>query len=171
MTKEEISKLAYMGDKPDEPMNCAERCLWYAMRDIYRGFQAGSITKEQGDAEKRKAFKQYDLDIGDLLQAKAILARNANMWAEIETYRAGHERLCSESTMHIDCKGLQGEELQKAKSEIPMGKELTKIDMFSYQALRNICRQRANHRLPEWHEFIDWVHTLPLAEELIFVGL
>ena len=28
------------------------------------------------------------------------------MWAEIETYRAGHERLCSESTMHIDCKGL-----------------------------------------------------------------
>ena len=84
MTKEEISKLAYMGDKPDEPMNCAERCLWYAMRDIYRGFQAGSITKEQGDAEKRKAFKQYDLDIGDLLQAKAILARNASMWAEIE---------------------------------------------------------------------------------------
>ena len=92
-------------------------------------------------------------------------------WSELETYRAGHERLCSESTMHIDCKGLQGEELQKAKSEIPMGKELTKIDMFSYQCLRNICRQRANHRLPEWHQFIDWVHTLPLAEELIFVGL
>ena len=92
-------------------------------------------------------------------------------WCEAECYRAGHERLCSESTMHTDCRGLQGEELQKAKSEIPMGRELTKIDMFSYQALRNICRQRANHRLPEWHQFIEWVHTLPLAEELIFVGL
>lgn len=92
-------------------------------------------------------------------------------WAELETYRAGHERLFSESTMHVDCRGLQGEELQKAKADIPMGKELTKVDMFSYQCLRNICYQRANHRLPEWHQFIDWVHTLPLADELIFVGL
>lgn len=84
MTKEDIAKWAYTGDKPDKPMNSAERCLWYAMRDIYKCFQAGTITKEQGDAEKRKAFKQFDLDVGELLQAKAILARNANMWAEIE---------------------------------------------------------------------------------------
>lgn len=84
MTKEEISRWAYTGDKPDEPMNCAERCLWYTMRDIYRGFQSGSVTKEQGDAEKRKAFKQFEMDVGELAQAKALLARNANMWAEIE---------------------------------------------------------------------------------------
>ena len=92
-------------------------------------------------------------------------------WCEEETYRAGHERLSSESTMHIDCKGLSGEALQEAKASIPMGKELTKMDMFSYQSLRNIVRQRHNHRLPEWHTFVDWVKTLPLAEELILVGL
>ena len=92
-------------------------------------------------------------------------------WAEAETYRAGHERLASESTMHIDCKGLSGKELQEAKAAIPMGKELTKVDMFSYQALRRIVSQRHDHRLPEWHQFIDWIKTLPLAEELIFVGL
>ena len=92
-------------------------------------------------------------------------------WAEEETYRAGHERLASESTMHIDCKGLSGKELQEAKSAIPMGKELTKVDMFSYQTLRRIVAQRHNHRLPEWHTFIDWVKTLPFAEELILVGL
>ena len=92
-------------------------------------------------------------------------------WAEEETYRAGHERLASESTMHIDCKGLSGKELQEAKAAIPMGKELTKVDMFSYQTLRRIVAQRHNHRLPEWHTFIDWVRTLPLAEELILVGL
>ena len=92
-------------------------------------------------------------------------------WAEEETYRAGHERLASESTMHIDCKGLSGKELQEAKAAIPMGKELTKVDMFSYQTLRRIVAQRHNHRLPEWHTFIDWVRTLPFAEELILVGL
>ena len=40
--------------------------------------------------------------------------------------------------------------------------------MFSYAALRNIVRQRANHKLKEWHLFVDWVHTLPYADELIF---
>ena len=92
-------------------------------------------------------------------------------WCEEETYRMGHERLASESTMHIDCRGLAGSELQEAKSAIPMGKELTKVDMFSYQALRKMVAQRHNHRLPEWHQFIAWIKTLPLAEELIFVGL
>lgn len=92
-------------------------------------------------------------------------------WCEMETYRAGHERLCSESTMHIDCKGLKGEELQKAKAEIPMGKELTKIDMFSYQALRNIYIWRRHHRLPEWREFCTFIESLPFSKELITYGL
>ena len=92
-------------------------------------------------------------------------------WCEEETYRMGHERLASESTMHIDCRSLSGEELVQAKSAIPMGKELTKVDMFSYQALRKMVAQRHNHRLPEWHQFIDWIKTLPLAKELILVGL
>lgn len=92
-------------------------------------------------------------------------------FSEEETYRAGHERLCSESTMHIDCRGLSGKELQKAKADIPMGKELTKVDFFSYQCLRNIYKQRKNHRLQEWHQFCDWIKTLPFAEELIIAGI
>lgn len=92
-------------------------------------------------------------------------------WCEAECYRAGHERLSSASTMHVDCKGLVGDELVKAKSEIPMGKMLKKIDMFSYQCLRNIVKQRHDHRLPEWREFVETLHALPFAEELIFVGL
>lgn len=93
------------------------------------------------------------------------------LWCELETYRAGHERLSSESTMHVDCRGLSGEELVKAKSEIPMGKMLKKVDFFSYQCLRNIVKQRTGHRLPEWAKFIDWVRSLPFAKELILIGL
>lgn len=92
-------------------------------------------------------------------------------WCEEETYITGHQRLCSESTMHTNCRGLTGEELVKAKSKIPMGKELTKVDFFSYQCLRNMVKQRHNHRLPEWHTFVDWVKSLPYAEELILAGL
>jgi hypothetical protein len=90
---------------------------------------------------------------------------------EMETYRAGRERLSSESTMHQQCRGLSGEELVKAKAEMPMGTEQRTVDMLSYQCLRNIVKQRHDHRLPEWHDFVEWVRTLPFAEELIFIGL
>ena len=90
---------------------------------------------------------------------------------EIGTYRAGRERLSSESTMHSQCRGLSGDELVKAKAEMPMGTIQKTIDMLSYQCLRNIVRQRHDDRLPEWRTFVDWVRTLPYAEELIFVDL
>ena len=90
---------------------------------------------------------------------------------ELETYRAGRERLSSSSTMHQECQGLSGEELQRAKAELPMGTEQDFVDVYSYQTLRRIVAQRHNHRLPEWHTFVDWVRTLPFAEELILVGL
>ena len=61
--------------------------------------------------------------------------------------------------------------LNDIKDALPEGYLQTRVDMFSYQTLRRIIAQRHNHRLPEWHHFIDWVKTLPLAEELIFVGL
>lgn len=89
-------------------------------------------------------------------------------WCECETYIAGHTRISSQSTMHWDAKGLTGDELQKVKSEIPMGRELIKVDAFSYQTLRRIVQQRSNHRLKEWHQFIDHLKTLPFAKELIF---
>lgn len=101
----------------------------------------------------------------------AVIEAPVYWWVEAETHRYGHERLSSSSTMHTDCKGLSGEELVKAKSEIPMGKMMKKIDFFSYQALRNIYKLRHNHRLPEWREFCQWIESLPFANELILVGL
>jgi hypothetical protein len=92
-------------------------------------------------------------------------------YRELETYRIGRERLSCNSTMHQQCKGLSGDELVKAKAEMPMGTMQKTVDMFSYQCLRNIVKQREGHRLPEWKVFIDWVKSLPFANELILAGL
>ena len=92
-------------------------------------------------------------------------------YRELETYRIGRERLSCNSTMHQQCKGLSRDELVKAKAEMPMGTMQKTVDMFSYQCLRNIVKQRKGHRLPEWETFINWVKTLPFADELILVGL
>lgn len=39
---------------------------------------------------------------------------------------------------------------------------------LNYEVLRSIVHQRKGHKLGEWQKFIQWVHTLPYAEELIF---
>lgn len=92
-------------------------------------------------------------------------------YRELETYKIGRERLSCESTMHIECKGLSGEELEKAKDEIPMGHIQKTVDWFSYQTLRRIWIQRHNHRLPMWHDFCVWIESLPFSNELILAGL
>ena len=49
----------------------------------------------------------------------------------------------------------------------PAGFKLTARLTTSYRCLKNIWRQRRNHRLPEWREFCKWIETLPYAKELI----
>lgn len=38
----------------------------------------------------------------------------------------------------------------------------------NYEVLRNIVHQRQGHKLTEWQSFIDWIKSLPYADELIF---
>ena len=83
------------------------------------------------------------------------------MWQELDTYRIGRETLSSESTMHMQGKGLSEEELVKMKNELPEGTMQKRIVMLSYQTLRRIYKQRRKHRLPHWREFCAWIETLP----------
>lgn len=39
--------------------------------------------------------------------------------------------------------------------------------MLNYEVLANMYHARKNHKLDEWHEFCDWVETLPYSEIII----
>ena len=90
-------------------------------------------------------------------------------WQEMDTYRVGTDRLSSESTMHIQGKGMSEDDLVKMKEELTEGTMQKRVQVFSYQALRRIYFQRKNHRLPHWREFCQWIESLPLAKELITI--
>ena len=45
----------------------------------------------------------------------------------------------------------------------------TRTVTMNYENLYSIVRQREGHKLTEWATFINWVHTLPFANELIFI--
>lgn len=49
----------------------------------------------------------------------------------------------------------------------PAGFTLTARMTTNYRCLRNIYKQRKNHRLPEWREFCKWIEELPYAQELL----
>ena len=43
----------------------------------------------------------------------------------------------------------------------------TRTVTFNYENLRSMYFQRRNHKLTEWHSFVDWLKTLPYSDELI----
>lgn len=46
----------------------------------------------------------------------------------------------------------------------------TRTVTMSYANLRNIYFQRKSHKLKEWHDFCDWIKTLPYSKDLITIG-
>lgn len=51
---------------------------------------------------------------------------------------------------------------------IPSGIELTAQIVTNYGQLKTMHNQRANHRLPEWRRFCEWIESLPYFKELCF---
>lgn len=47
---------------------------------------------------------------------------------------------------------------------LPMGYNYQFTWMANYAVLRNIYHSRKNHALTEWHEFCDWIESLPYSE-------
>ena len=53
---------------------------------------------------------------------------------------------------------------------LPESYNQTRTWTANYAILRNIYFQRKNHKLQEWHQFCDWIKTLPCGEDLIILG-
>ena len=51
---------------------------------------------------------------------------------------------------------------------LPEGWNQTRTWTADYAVLRNIIHWRSGHKLSEWAQFIDWCHTLPYADQLLF---
>ena len=39
--------------------------------------------------------------------------------------------------------------------------------MLNYEVLANMYKSRRNHKLDEWHDFCDWIETLPYSQLII----
>ena len=81
-------------------------------------------------------------------------------WAECDTYTVGSIGLGSTSTMYKEAKKLKGDELIEVKSNLPEGTLQLRARVFSEPTLIRMASQRDKHRLPEWHEFSEFVRCI-----------
>lgn len=111
-------------------------------------------------------------------------------WAEFDTYKVGTVAL-SESTMHTlgkrplaqeDFEGglpivlldllnartcTPGYTIEAKKELLPESFLQRRIVNFNYAVFANMIRQRRNHRLPQWHYFLNKIYYgLPMQEFL-----
>jgi hypothetical protein len=85
MTIDQIAKLAAQNIVPTDKLSLAESLLWYRLRDLYRNFSQGSISKENAAAEKQKIVKQYNRDNALFGFYDSYVAKSAQMWRNIES--------------------------------------------------------------------------------------
>lgn len=150
----------HLDEWPDDPCAPIELHTECDMKICDKDITLMSTLVKRGD-EHAKAIR------GLIVYAEINAPRY--LWSELDTYYIGSQRLSSESTMHIQGRGLNTEELVAMKEKLPEGTMQKRIQYFSYQTLRRIYYQRKDHRLPHWHKFCEWIEKLPFAKELILI--
>ena len=124
-----------------------------------------------------------------MIQIWADITAPRFWWAEFDTYKVGTVAL-SESTMHtLGKRQLTPEDFETPiepgyldtlnsalrsdnaidfnKGMLPEGFLQRRIVNFSYAVFANMIRQRRNHRLPQWHYFLNKIYYgLPFPEFL-----
>ena len=85
MTTAEIAKYAKAGHLPQgRQFSCPERCLFYALNNLYMMFQENRITAEQGEEEKKAALLQYQKDMSEYQRNISLIQHQAELWKQIE---------------------------------------------------------------------------------------
>lgn len=103
---------------------------------------------------------------------------------EFELDDFSHEHLCAQSLKVfdnvIDTLNIERNNFLQCKDKwcwwqliqlLPQSYNQRRTITLTYENLLNMVSQRRGHKLDEWHDFCDWVFTLPYAEELLKEGL
>lgn len=82
MTEDELSKAAMTEKSPDSALPY-DWLAWYQLRDVYRDFKAGKITKEQGESAKASIFRGRQKEIDRNRMQQDAEQHLAKFWADI----------------------------------------------------------------------------------------
>lgn len=141
---------------------------WWKEFDTYKvGTTANSTSTMHKLASKPITIEDFEMDDyeGHLLMYERepydLDAYVDDMWDSVVNY-------CE--TLRLSYLETKDKKYWKELIRIlPEGYLQTRTVTMNYENLYSIVRQREGHKLTEWATFINWVHTLPFSDELIFI--
>lgn len=71
-----------------------------------------------------------------------------------------HMNICRERYLETKDKDYWWQMIQL----LPSSYNQKRTVMLNYEVLANMYKSRKNHKLDEWHDFCDWIETLPYSE-------
>lgn len=144
---------------------------WWKEADTYKvGTTANSCSTMHKLAEtpitlgcfERDDYQNVDIDYGPLVNScpPVCLYDTDDFWNDVVRHCEKLRKL------YLETKGIHyWKELIRILPESWLQKRTFSAN---YEIIRTIVRQRQNHKLSEWKQFVDWARTLPYAKEFIF---
>lgn len=117
MTVDKIAKLAAQNAVPSDKLSLSETLLWYRLRDLYRNFSQGSISKENAAVEKQKAVKQYNADKQAQEAAERYIAYHAKLWRNIEVAHMAYRQNKTIENADKFIEAVYGVQMKEANNE------------------------------------------------------
>ena len=84
LTAEEIGKLAYRNEKPEQGFDYIDWLLWFMLRDIYNQFRAGTMEIDSCVKRKEEAVNIWEKERFRDDQMRQSSSRAAELWKNVE---------------------------------------------------------------------------------------
>lgn len=144
---------------------------WYKEADTYKvGTTANSTSTMHKLMAKPFERSDFEFDEGKYLTiSKNPIAHGGEYEVTYEEYINDILYMCNK--LRDDFLETNDKDYWRALVQIlPNAYLQTRTWTANYAILRNIYFQRKNHKLKEWHQFCDWIKSLPYSTELITLG-
>lgn len=144
--------------------------LWWKEFDTYK---VGTVANSTSTMHKLSSIpitrEMFEFDGLDLIVASGTAPHSDGWEYRFEDYVEDIVTMCE--TLRLKFLETGDSMYWRALVQILPSAYLQKRTVtMSYANLRNIYFQRKNHKLHEWHDFCDWIKTLPYSKELIAIG-
>lgn len=141
---------------------------WWKEFDTYKvGTTANSTStmhKVMAEPFHLGMFEFDDLP-EDMIIREAILAQWIEIVGMLNEYRDGYLALKEEKNM--EAATVMWKELIRL---LPSAWLQTRTITMNYENLMSMYYHRRNHKLTEWHQYCDWIESLPYTQELFLIG-
>ena len=145
--------------------------FWWAEMDTYKvGTTANSTSTMHKLTSTPITINDFEITTDKILRtSKGIVSHSDSYELVIEDYWEDIITMCEDLRQKYIA--TKDKNYWRALIEIlPQSYLQTRTWTANYAVLRNIYFQRKNHKLIEWHQFCDWIKTLPYGKELITLG-